>query len=230
MSGNSQNSVGNFWSNIKSILQNNRTVYIASILGGITVSGVGLFVDTVQFISLLSPDLDPNKTKSGWILTKIVGWAETSYNKAEQVGGIANFFPFFSGRINGTSSLTPMIYTDLPTDNVNTGTSSQKDVSVLINIDFKGKVKGFAHPINKRNSQTLQAKLIQASVKKKPVCLFVHGTRDNEKSLFYNILRVDTIEKTHEEKYNQIHEDDNERKTQLDQLTIDACGTPSFWK
>ncbi|MGK7921788.1 MAG: hypothetical protein AB4080_17480, partial [Trichodesmium sp.] len=188
---NNQNNPGNqqnrnlFHRFIKSI-RDNGTLIVAGTIGGIISSSMGFVVDFVEFQQLIQRDT--SNYKSGWVLVKIAGYSVTSYDFAEQQG-TDRLRSFFVQRLTGISKLTPMIYTDRqPTDSfLNKGASPKYDISVLKNVDYVGKILGIARPISKRNSQTLHARLIQASINEEPVCLFVYGIRDNEKSQFLNI-------------------------------------------
>lgn len=202
-------------------LKRNSSFIIASSIGGFIVSSMGLVIDTYEFLKLWNSSPE---TKSGWVLVKINGWAEAEYNSSEQIGGIRGYIPFITNKLHGSSNLTPMIYTDYPVESVVTEASDEKDVSVLKNTDFKGEIEGIGKRTDKRNSQTLQAFLIQASKKNKPVCLFVHGIRDNEKSLFFNIIKAHYVTE-HDEEYNKLPEEFGVRENKLKELTKKACKT-----
>ncbi|NER01994.1 MAG: hypothetical protein F6K17_04750, partial [Okeania sp. SIO3C4] len=140
---------------------------------------------------------------------------------------------FFVQRLKGTSKLTPMIYTDhKPTDRVlNQGISPDKDISVLKNVDYQGTIPGITKPISKRNSQTLHARLIQASRNEEPVCLLVYGIRDNEKSQFLNIVDFQTVNQNFQADYNTRITEENPQKKQekLVELTGDVCPGKSLF-
>lgn len=217
---NPHNKSVNIWRFFRDYLKKNRAFIIASSIGGIIVSSMGLIVNTYEFFTLLKP---PLKTESGWILVKITGWAEAEYNYSEQINGIGSYIPFMANKLNGTSNLTPIIYTDYPIDDILGDASDVKDVTVLKNTDFQGKIEGFASAINKRNSQTIQAFLVQALYKKKPVCIFVNGIRNNEKSLFFNIIRAHHISEENIKKYENLSKNIDARKNELKKLTEDTC-------
>ncbi len=228
---NNQNNPGNqpnpnlFHRFIQSIRQNSTLIVVAT-LGGVMSNIIGFSVDFVEFIGLLSPERDISNYKSGWVLVKITGWSVTSYDFAEQ-HGTDGLRAFFVQRLEGTSKLTRMIYTDdQPTDQLlNEGASPKDDISVLKNVDYVGEIGDVvAKPIliSKRNSGTLHARLIQASRNEEPVCLFVYGIRDNEKSQFLNILDFKTVDKQYQDEYNNLKKEDNSQN-KLVKLTERAC-------
>ncbi|MGB3508440.1 MAG: hypothetical protein WBA93_04225 [Microcoleaceae cyanobacterium] len=217
---------------IKSIRKNSTLIVVATI-GGIMSNIIGAVVDFVEFQGLLYPQRDTSNYESGWILVKITGWSETSYDFAEQheTGGLR---AFFVQRLKGTSKLTSMIYTDdKPMDiDINRGVSPENDISVLKNVDYEGKIPGIIKPISKRNSQTLHARLIQAHVSEEPVCLFVYGIRDNEKSQFLNIVYFQTVNQNFQADYNTFITEENPQKKQkkLVELTGDVCPGKSLFE
>ncbi len=222
--GNQQNR--NLFHRFIQSIRNNSTLIIVATLGGVMSNIIGFSVDFVEFIGLLSPERDISNYKSGWVLVKITGWSVTSYDFAEQ-HGTDGLRAFFVQRLEGTSKLTRMIYTDdQPTDQLlNEGASPKDDISVLKNVDYVGEIGDVvAKPIliSKRNSGTLHARLIQASRNEEPVCLFVYGIRDNEKSQFLNILDFKTVDKQYQDEYNNLKKEDNSQN-KLVKLTERAC-------
>ncbi|NES65671.1 MAG: hypothetical protein F6K24_10605 [Okeania sp. SIO2D1] len=219
---------------IQPILNNSKVIFagtIAGAIGGFIVSTMGFVVDFVEFQQLLKRDT--SNYKSGWVLVKITGSSVTSYDSAEQQG-TDGLKAFFVQKLKGTSKLTRMIYTDdQPTDELlNQGVSPEYDISVLKNVDYVGEIDGFANtiPISKRNSETLNARLIQASRNEEPVCLFVYGIRDNEKSQFLNILDLKTVDKQYQDQYNNLKKEENSQEensqkklVELVELTEGAC-------
>ncbi|MDJ0519691.1 MAG: hypothetical protein QNJ74_26655 [Trichodesmium sp. MO_231.B1] len=211
---------------IQSIRRNSTLILVAT-LGGFMTNIIGFTVDFVEFQGLLYPERDTSNYKSGWVLAKITGYSVTSYDFAEQ-HGTGGLKAFFVQRLKGTSQLTSMIYTDYqPTDSyLNDGDSPENDISVLKNVDYEGKFPTSAKDKkSKRNSQTFQARLIQASRNKEPVCLFVYGIRDNDKSQFLNILKFKTIDQKDQDDYNTLIKEENPQKKQkkLVELTGDVC-------
>lgn len=209
---------------------------MAGTVGGLMVSFIGITVDLATFWSLVYPKTDPSKYKEGWVIVKIKGWSETSYDQAEKLEGPGWFLGrFFAQRLRGTSRLTPMIYTDYKPKEaiINGGSSEADDVSVLINVDYEGEVRGWANKANKRNSQTLHARLIQAYSSQEPVCIFVYGIRNNRTSEFLNILQFQEIRKDFVNQYNALAKNDDattDRQSQLANLALRACGSPTLYR
>ncbi|NEQ38650.1 MAG: hypothetical protein F6K40_21215 [Okeania sp. SIO3I5] len=187
---------------------------------------IKITLSIVQFIDFIYPPIDISNYKSGWVLVKITGWSETSSDFAKQ-DGTDQLRAFFVQRLKGKSKQTSIIYTDdQPTDRMlNKGVSPEKDISVLKNVDYQGKIPGIIKPISKRNSQTLLARLIQASRNEEPVCLFVYGIRDNDKSQFLNIVDFKTVNQNFQDEYNTLIKEENPQRKQdkLVKLTGDAC-------
>ncbi|WP_287518939.1 hypothetical protein [Okeania sp. SIO2C2] len=211
---------------IDSIRNNIIAGTIVGTIAGIIGSSMGFVVDFVEFQALLYPKIDTSNYKSGWVLVKITGSSVTSYDFAEQQG-TDRLRSFFVQKLTGTSKLTPMIYTDhQPTDRVlNQGISPENDISVLKNVDYQGTIPGITKPISKRHSQTLNARLIQASRNEEPVCLLVYGIRDNEKSQFLNIVDFQTVNKKSQDEYNTLIKEENpqNKRKKLVKLTGDVC-------
>lgn len=175
----------NFWGRCSTFLQNNTKVLIAATIAGNMAHLIGFMASVVQlteFVNSKPTNPKPTVVTDQWVLVKITGWSVGFYN---------------SNELEGTSRLTPIIYTDhQPADiHLNSGTSPKEDFSVLKNVDYVGKLpKDANQKIVKRNSQTLQARLIQASKNEEPVCLRVYGERNNNKSQFFNIVQFKTVE------------------------------------
>jgi len=211
----------NLWERCINFFQRNTVLLFAATLAGNISNIMAVTLDFVEFQALINPPIDISNYKSGWVLVKITGSSVTSYDFAEQQG-TDGLRAFFVQRLTGTSKLTRMIYTDdQPTDQLlKQGASPEDDISVLKNVDYVGEIDGFAQkiPILKRNSATLNARLIQASRNEEPVCLFVYGIRDNEKSQFLNIIDFKTVEKQYQNEYSNFKKEDN-----LVELTKLAC-------
>lgn len=227
-----QNALLNFWNRHARSVRQSTTLIFATTVGNIIANFVALSVTLIDFKELIFPNTDTSNYKAGWILVKIKGWSVTSYNPKEKIDGLGSFF---FQPLRGTSQLTPMIYTDLKIDESTliSGFSKEDDVSVLTNEDYNGSVKGLAKPIDKRNSQTLQASLIQAYSSQEPICLFVYGIRKNDPSQFLNILQVKNIRKEYINKYNALSNKNNipsDYPSQLVNLTNQACEQPTFYR
>ena len=212
--GNQQNSLNRLIESIK----RNKTVLIGATLAGIMSNFIGFIVDIVEFKTLINPE--PTNLGHEWVLVKITGYSVASYDFAEQPG-TGMLKAFFTNKLEGISKLTPMIYTDhKPTDrDLSSSRSENKDFSVLINIDYEGQLDGDSKEIEKRNSQTLQARLIQASKNEEPVCLRVYGKRDHKNSQFFNIVEFKTITQENQNEYNE----KKNSHTDYQQLIQDAC-------
>ncbi|NES79396.1 MULTISPECIES: hypothetical protein [Okeania] len=231
---NTQANQKNFLHRFIESFRRNSTVFVVATIASIMISIIGFVVDFVEFQAIIHPPIDISNYKSGSVLVKITGWSETSYNFAEQ-DGTDGLRAFFVQRLKGKSEQTSMIYTDhQPTDRMlNKGVSPEKDISVLKNVDYEGTIPDITKPISKRNSQTLLARLIQASRNEEPVCLFVYGIRDNEKSQFLNIIDFKTVNQNFQDEYNTLIKEENLHRKQdkLVKLTGDACsglGKPLF--
>lgn len=169
---------------------------------------LGLFVDWMQLIETFK--VDPSGNNSGWIMVKITGFSKGSYGPSQ---------------LKGSSNLTSLIYTDQqPSDDfLNLGQSQRKDFSVLKNVDDESKLPN-GNLVSKRNTQTFQARLVQASRNEEVVCLFVYGIRDNEKSQFLNILKFKTVDQDNQDKYNNLIESGlSQGQPGLVDLTRTAC-------
>ena len=182
----------NFWGRCLTFLQNNTTVLIAATIAGNLnlFSLIGLMADVAQLTEVVNPK--STKPIDDWVLVKITGWSVGSYN---------------FDRLKGTSKLTPIIYTDhQPADtHLNSCKSPKEDFSVLQNVDYVGILPQDANGKTvKRNSQTLQARLIQASKNEEPVCLRVYGERNNNKSQFFNIVQFKTVKQEIQNQYNDL--------------------------
>ena len=219
----SQNRLLRFLNGFWQSTRQNTVFIIAATIGGFASNLIGFSVDIAEFSGWFS-DKDISEYKAGWILVKIQGWSDTSYNPADRADGIGSLFV---SRLRGQSLGTSMIYTDkeIETSYLTDGTSPKYDFSVLTNEDYSGKVPGRANDIDKKNSQTLQAHLIQAHVSKKPVCLFVYGIRDNKKSQFLNILKIKNLQSNDIDKNNELVKGILQGVSELDQLTTRACGS-----
>jgi hypothetical protein len=203
----------NFLGRCLTFLQNNTTVLIAATIAGNLnlFSLIGLMADVAQLTEFIS---SKPKLKPEWVLVKVTGWSVGYYNN--------------SNELKGTSKLTSMIYTDYKvTDNdLDNARYQKKDFSVLKNVDYVGRLPGDSSETFKRNSQTIQARLIQASKNEEPVCLRVYGKRNNNKSQFFNIVKFKTvkpeiqpeIQKEYDELKNKNHSD-----TQYQELIQRAC-------
>ncbi|MEB3342339.1 hypothetical protein [Okeania sp.] len=157
-----------------------------------------------------------------WSKSQDIQW---HLNDSAEQEGTNELISFFGNRLKGLSKLTPMIYTDRqPTDaGLNSGASQAKDFSVLKNVDYVGQIAGDAgNNQYKRNSQTLQARIVQAYENKEPVCLRVHGKRDNDRSQFFNIVQFTTVEQQYQDKYNDLKRENNSQD-RLVELTKLAC-------
>ena len=175
----------NFWGRCSTFLQNNTKVLIAATIAGNMAHLIGFMASVVQlteFVNSKPTNPKPTVVTDQWVLVKITGWSVVSYD---------------FNRLKGISKLTPIIYTDhQPADtHLNSGKSPKEDFSVLQNVDYVGILPQDANEKTvKRNSQTLQARLIQASKNEEPVCLRVYGKRNNNKSQFFNIVQFKTVE------------------------------------
>ena len=175
----------NFWGRCSTFLQNNTTVLVAATIAGnmaYLIEFMASVVQLTEFVNSKPTDPKPTVVTDQWVLVKITGWSAAFYN---------------SNELQGTSKLTPIIYTDnQPTDmHLTSGISPKEDFSVLKNVDYVGILPQDANEKTvKRNSQTLQARLIQASKNEEPVCLRVYGERNNNKSQFFNIVQFKTVE------------------------------------
>ncbi|MDE5082382.1 MAG: hypothetical protein O4859_14395, partial [Trichodesmium sp. St18_bin1] len=164
----------NFWGKCVTFVNNNKTVLIAATIAGNLANLLTIMSSVVQLTEFVNPI--PTGLTDQWVLVKITGWSVGSYNSQD---------------LKGTSKLTPIIYTDnQPADmHLTSGISPKEDFSVLKNVDYVGILPQDANQKTvKRNSQTLQARLIQASKNEEPVCIRVYGKRDNSKSEFFNIV------------------------------------------
>ena len=180
----------NFWGRCLTFLQNNTTVLIAATIAGNLANILTIMSTVVQFTEVVNPK--STGLTDQWVLVKITGWSVGSYN---------------FNRLKGTSKLTPIIYTDnQPTDmHLTSGISPKEDFSVLKNVDYVGILPQDANEKTvKRNSQTLQARLIQASKNEEPVCLRVYGKRDNNNSQFFNIVQFKTVEPEIQKEYDEL--------------------------
>ena len=212
--GNQQNSLNRLIESIK----RNKTVLIGATLAGFMSNFIGFIVDIVEFKTLINPE--PTDLSHEWVLVKITGYSVAFYDFPKQPGP-SILKAFSTNKLEGISKLTPMIYTDhKPTDrDLSSSRSENKDFSVLINIDYVGQLDGDSKEIEKRNSQTLQARLIQASKNEEPVCLRVYGKRDHKNSQFFNIVEFKTITQENQNKYNE----KKNSHTDYQQLIQDAC-------
>lgn len=225
-----QNSWLRFWNKHGKSFRQNTTLILATTVGGIIANSIGFSVNLAAFLDLLYPKKD--NYKAGWVLVKIKGWSVTSYDQGEKMDGLGRFFP---QRLQGTSQLTPMIYTDQKSnaDTLNSGRSKEDDVSVLVNVDYEGEVPEQANKINKRNSQTFQARLIQAYSSQEPVCLFVYGIRNNPRSKFFNILEFREVSKDYVNQYNALTKREDattDPQSQLANLARRACGSQTLYR
>ena len=210
-----QEHLWNRW--IKSI-KKNKVIFFGAFLAGVMSNVIGFVVDFVDFQALINPE--PTNLSHEWILAKITGYSVAFYDFPKQPG-TSILKAFSTNKLEGISKLTPMIYTDhKPTDrDLSSSRSENKDFSVLINIDYVGQLDGDSKEIEKRNSQTLQARLIQASKNEEPVCLRVYGKRDHKNSQFFNIVEFKTITQENQNKYNE----KKNSHTDYQQLIQDAC-------
>ena len=198
----------NFWGRCRTFLQNNTKVLIAATIAGNVAHLIGFMASVVQLTEFVNPR--PTGLTDQWVLVKITGWSAAFYN---------------SNELQGTSKLTPIIYTDnQPTDmHLTSGISPKEDFSVLKNVDYVGILPQDANEKTvKRNSQTLQARLIQASKNEEPVCLRVYGKRDNSKSQFFNIVQFKTVEPEIQKEYDKL-KNKNNSDTKYQELTQRAC-------
>jgi hypothetical protein len=215
--GNQQNSLNRLIESIK----RNKTVLIGATLAGFMSNFIGFIVDIVEFKTLINPE--PTDLSHEWVLVKITGYSVASYDFAEQPG-TDMLKAFFTNKLEGISKLTPMIYTDhKPTDlDLSSGKSQNKDFSVLKNVDYVGQLPGAPRETVKRNSQTFQARLIQASKNEEPVCLRVYGKRGNNNSEFFNIVEFKTVKQEIQNEYNNLKNKNNSQKD-YKELTERAC-------
>ena len=198
----------NFWGRCSTFLQNNTKVLIAATIAGNLANILTIMSTVVQFTEVVNPK--STGLTDQWVLVKITGWSVGFYN---------------SNELEGTSRLTPIIYTDhQPADiHLNSGTSPKEDFSVLKNVDYVGILPQDANEKTvKRNSQTLQARLIQASKNEEPVCLRVYGKRDNNNSQFFNIVQFKTVEPEIQKEYDEL-KNKNHSDTQYQELIQRAC-------
>lgn len=177
----------NFWGRCRTFLQNNTKVLIAATIAGNVAHLIGFMASVVQLTEFVNPkptNPKPTVLTDQWVLVKITGWSVGFYN---------------SNELEGTSKLTALIYTDyqVADTHLKEGTSPVEDFSVLKNIDYVGKLPEDAKTqanndkkTEKRNSQTIQARLIQASKNEEPVCLRVYGKRDNNNSQFFQYCAI----------------------------------------
>ena len=202
----------NFWGRCLTFLQNNTTVLIAATIAGNLVTLIGVMADVAQLTEFVIPK--STKTIDQWALVKITGWSVGSYD---------------SKKLKRTSKFTTLIYTDyqVADTHLKGGTSPVEDFSVLKNVDYIGKlpedVKTQANndkKTKKRNSQTIQARLIQASKNEEPVCLRVYGIRDNSKSQFSNIVQLIPVKQETQNKYNDLK---NQYNSLEDYKTLSKC-------
>jgi hypothetical protein len=198
----------NFWGKCVTFVNNNKTVLVAATIAGNLANILTIMSTVVQFTEVVNPK--STGLTDQWVLVKITGWSVGSYKPNE---------------LQGTSKLTPIIYTDnQPTDmHLTSGISPKEDFSVLKNVDYVGILPQDANEKTvKRNSQTLQARLIQASKNEEPVCLRVYGKRDNSKSQFFNIVQFKTVEPEIQKEYDEL-KNKNHSDTQYQELTQRAC-------
>ena len=208
----------NFLGRCLTFLQNNTTVLIAATIAGNLANILTIMSTVVQFTEVVNPK--STGLTDQWVLVKITGWSVGSYKpKGWSVGS------YSPNELQGTSKLTPIIYTDnQPTDmHLTSGISPKEDFSVLKNVDYVGILPQDANEKTvKRNSQTLQARLIQASKNEEPVCLRVYGKRDNSKSQFFNIVQFKTVEPEIQKEYDKL-KNKNNSDTKYQELTQRAC-------
>lgn len=102
------------------------------------------------------------------------------YISAEVVGSGIALYPNQDKPI-GSSLMTPLIYTN----------RTERLFRTLKNIDQLDK--------RKRNSQSLQAKLMERNYERLPVCLEIYGFRDYDSSEFLNIIKAKVLP---EDQYN----------------------------
>ena len=203
----------NFWGRCSTFLQNNTKVLIAATIAGNMAHLIGFMASVVQlteFVNSKPTNPKPTVVTDQWVLVKITGWSVGSYKPNE---------------LQGTSKLTPIIYTDnQPTDmHLTSGISPKEDFSVLKNVDYVGILPQDANEKTvKRNSQTLQARLIQASKNEEPVCLRVYGKRDNSKSQFFNIVQFKTVEPEIQKEYDEL-KNKNHSDKDYKELTQRGC-------
>ena len=195
----STNSQGNQQGSLNRLIQSikrNKMVLIGATLAGLMSNFIGFIVDIVEFNTLINPK--PTDVIDQWALVKITGWSVGSYD---------------SKKLNRTSKFTALIYTDyqVADTHLKGGTSPVEDFSVLKNVDYIGKLPEDAKTkansdkkTVKTNSQTIQARLIQASKNEEPVCLRVYGIRDNSKSQFSNIVQLIPVKQETQNKYNDL--------------------------
>ena len=198
----------NFWGKCVTFVNNNKTVLVAATIAGNLANILTIMSTVVQFTEVVNPK--STKAIDDWVLVKITGWSVVSYD---------------FNRLKGISKLTPIIYTDhQPADtHLNSGQSPKEDFSVLQNVDYVGILPQDANEKTvKRNSQTLQARLIQASKNEEPVCLRVYGKRDNSKSQFFNIVQFKTVKQEIQNEYNNLKNKNNSQKD-YKELTERAC-------
>lgn len=173
--------LGNFW-------YQNRGFLIASMLGSFAAPFLGLIVDSATIISWLS---NTHENYEGWVMLKVNGIGLANYINAEQRSGLRRYLPW-NDRLSGQSTSTALVYTSLipiASDGNLPNISQNPDFSVLENTDAEVDFSDEAL-FRKRNTQTIQAFLVDAKQKDIPVCLKVYGQRDNNRSLYLNIVRV----------------------------------------
>ena len=203
----------NFWGKCVTFVNNNKTVLIAATIAGNLANLLTIMSSVVQlteFVNSKPTDPKPTVVTDQWVLVKITGWSVVSYD---------------FNRLKGISKLTPIIYTDhQPADtHLNSGKSPKEDFSVLQNVDYVGILPQDANEKTvKRNSQTLQARLIQASKNEEPVCLRVYGKRGNNNSQFFNIVEFKTVKQEIQNEYNNLKNKNNSQKD-YKELTERAC-------
>lgn len=219
---------------IKSIqyfVKRNAGLYLASLFAVGTLYIFGAVVSTVEFWAMLNPSTDTSEYELGWILVKITGTGIVSYDPYEQVEGFGRYLPFLWDAPDAKSRIWPMIYTDSPTEFLDSGKSYKYDVSVLVNKDItekslttKPSSEIYAASKEKINSQTFQSRLMLAHQTKEPVCILVYGVRDNKKSRFLDILDVEAVSEEIKTKYNQLPGyQDKKRPNEIAKLTQEAC-------
>ena len=209
----------NFWGRCSTFLQNNTKVLIAATIAGNMAHLIGFMASVVQLTEFVNPkptNPKPTVLTDQWVLVKITGWSVGFYN---------------SNELEGTSKLTPLIYTDyqVADTHLKGGTSPVEDFSVFKNVDYIGKLPEDAKTkansdkkTVKTNSQTIQARLIQASKNEEPVCLRVYGKRDNNNSEFFNIVEFKTVKQEIQNEYNNLKNKNNSQKD-YKELTERAC-------
>jgi hypothetical protein len=159
---------------------------IAFSIGVATCNLASHFLTCIEIANLINSSTQLEY--EGWIIVKINGFGAVSYDS----NFILDYFNSQSG-LSRNSKITTTIFTDAlpPAEKINRGDIKNIDVSVLTNMDYQGYLKGNkTDKYRKIHSQTFQSQLVAAKESKIPVCLYVGGIRDGNKSTYLNILKI----------------------------------------